>query len=60
MNIKPTFEEVAEIGKAYKTIPLSAELKIGPFSKPFTAAFQLLRLSVSSYPAFISASTVWV
>ena len=31
----------------------------GPFSKPFTAAFQLPRLSVSSYPAFISASSVW-
>lgn len=28
MNIKPTFEEAAEIGKAYKTIPLSAELKM--------------------------------
>ena len=28
MNIKPTVEEAAEIGKAYKTIPLSAELKM--------------------------------
>ena len=28
MNIKPTFEEAAEIGKAYKTIPLSAELEM--------------------------------